>query len=399
MNNIFGFFIGSSALSLLGIEVFHITLPLLVLALGFSPIEVSWCIFSFFLPVIIVKVASSTFIEKGSKIKTLKIGEFGRLFIAFSLALILFLSKELNLVFIVSISFFFGVFTVFTEVAEPVVLKSLLNNKQSTSALSTYEIRTRSVQLLAPVLCGFLISINLFTPYLIVGIISIFSLFLLSKIKIQESLSKDKNKIYLKDDVSYAIKWLKNNKLFSLMIMLTSINNLLHPVLYLSVIFSLSEKNAGFEVTGLILSGLGVGGIVGSLMSKKLIDNIPLRTIVLYVNIFRVAIFSGFIIIDSPIGIFSLFVLKAILGGVWNVSYNIFTIKEMPLELAARISAISGTLIKLSAGAGSLGAGYMLSLMGIETTIIVLVIFTLFMLLCSFMYKDEYTRFERECLK
>ncbi|MFW5411258.1 hypothetical protein B7L51_022095, partial [Pectobacterium brasiliense] len=158
----------------------------------------------------------------------------------------------------------------------------------------------------------------------------------------------------------------------------TSINNLLHPVLYLSVIFSLSEKNAGFEVTGLILSGLGVGGIVGSLMSKKLIDNIPLRTIVLYVNIFRVAIFSGFIIIDSPIGIFSLFVLKAILGGVWNVSYNIFTIKEMPLELAARISAISGTLIKLSAGAGSLGAGYMLSLMGIETTIIVLVIFTLF---------------------
>lgn len=71
----------------------------------------------------------------------------------------------------------------------------------------------------------------------------------------------------------------------------------------------------------------------------------------------------------------------------------------MPLELAARISAISGTLIKLSAGAGSLGAGYMLSLMGIEATIIVLVIFTLFMLLCSFMYKDEYTRFERECLK
>ena len=86
--------------------------------------------------------------------------------------------------------------------------------------------------------------------------------------------------------------------------------------------------------------------------------------------------------------------LKAILGGVWNVSYNVFTIQQMPVELAARISAISGTLVKLSAGVGSLIAGYILSMTGSLTTLTTLVVLTFLMLSCTFVCRDEYRQYQ-----
>lgn len=118
------------------------------------------------------------------------------------------------------------------------------------------------------------------------------------------------------------------------------------------------------------------------------------RTLVLVINILRVIVFVGFIISASPFWVFSLFVFKAVLGGLWNVGYNVFTIQEMPVALAARISAISGTFVKLSAGLGSLLAGYLLVLAGSTTTLVILVMLTVFMLTCSFICKAEYQRYD-----
>ncbi|MEN0615385.1 hypothetical protein ABK730_07575 [Klebsiella indica] len=118
------------------------------------------------------------------------------------------------------------------------------------------------------------------------------------------------------------------------------------------------------------------------------------RTLVLVINILRVIVFVGFIISASPLWVFSLFVFKAVLGGLWNVGYNVFTIQEMPVALAARISAISGTFVKLSAGLGSLLAGYLLVLAGSTTTLVILVMLTVFMLTCSFICKAEYQRYD-----
>ncbi|MCW9547491.1 MFS transporter [Klebsiella oxytoca] len=177
------------------------------------------------------------------------------------------------------------------------------------------------------------------------------------------------------------------------MILLTAINNFLHPVLYLTVIWELREQSNAFEITGLVLSGLGAGGLIGSILARKIINQLNFRKLVLVINILRVVVFAGFIVSANPVWMFVLFVFKAILGGVWNVGYNVFTIQEMPAALAARISAISGTFVKLSAGLGSLVAGYMLVLAGSTTTLFILVFLTLFMLSLSFICKDEYQRY------
>ncbi|MDY4281246.1 MAG: hypothetical protein SOX56_09295 [[Pasteurella] mairii] len=48
MNKNLLFFITSSALTLLSIEIFYLAIPLTVLSLGYSTVEVSWCTFAFF---------------------------------------------------------------------------------------------------------------------------------------------------------------------------------------------------------------------------------------------------------------------------------------------------------------------------------------------------------------
>ncbi|MCS3429892.1 MFS transporter [Klebsiella sp. BIGb0407] len=393
MKKNFNLFVASSALSLLGIEVFHITLPLLALSLNLDPIQISWCVFAFYCPVIFVKIASSTFIERKNKIRILKMSESGRILCTLLFILSLAFFSDDGLMWILVISFLYGVFTVFTEVAEPVVIKNLIQGQASTAALSTYEIRTRAVQLLAPALCGYLIAVDVFLPYYFNLLLAIFALGFLYFIKMQHTPQVKKQRSGITEDLGIAVGWLKQHRLFSLMILLTAINNFLHPILYLTVIWDLKEQNTAFEITGLVLSGLGAGGLIGSFIARKLINTLPLRNLTLIINILRVLVFAGFLVSMHPVWVFMLFVFKAILGGVWNVSYNVFTIQEMPAELAARISAISGTLVKLSAGVGSLIAGYMLSMAGSLTTLITLVILTLFMLSCSFVCKAEYSQY------
>lgn len=393
MKKNFNFFVANSAFSLLGIEIYHIALPLLALSLNLNPVQISWCVFAFYCPVIFVKIVSSAFIEKKNKIRILKISEAGRIgsTILFIISLNFFHDNEL--LWLLLVSFIYGVFTVFTEVAEPVVIKTLIQGQKSTSSLSTYEIRTRAVQLLAPALCGYLISMNSFLPYYLVILFSLLALGFLFFMKVHEPIPVQHKQSGITEDISHALKWLSSHRLFSLMVLLTAINNFLHPVLYLAVIWELKEQSNAFEITGLVLSGLGAGGLIGSVLARKVINLLTFRTLVLVINILRVMVFVGFIFSANPFWMFTLFVFKAILGGLWNVGYNVFTIQEMPVELAARISAISGTFVKLSAGIGSLIAGYLLVLAGTTTTLVILVVLTIFMLACTFIYKEEYQRY------
>lgn len=110
--------------------------------------------------------------------------------------------------------------TTITEITEPSALKKLLKDHDSTSTLSKYEIRTRGVQFLAPTLCGFLISFGLFSPYILILLISIISLFFLSKL----DFTKEEYRVILIREIFQSIReailWLKKNqtleKLYSL---------------------------------------------------------------------------------------------------------------------------------------------------------------------------------------
>lgn len=302
------------------------------------------------------------------------------------------LFRDTRFWWIMAVSLTYGIFTVFTEVAEPVVIKGLIQGHASTSALSTYEIRTRAVQLVAPALCGYLISVNIFFPYSINLLFSLLAVSLLFLMRIDAPLAAPAAHSSMGADIQQAFCWLRDNKLFSVIVVLTALNNFLHPILYLTVIWSLKAQNTAFEITGLVLSGLGAGGLIGSFVLRKVINLFSLRQLVLIVNLARVLIFCEFLVFTDPVSIFVLFVFKAIMGGIWNVSYNVFTFQEMPLKLAERISAVSGTLVKISAGVGSLAAGYSLGFIGAELTLVTLAVLTLFMLSGSFVCKKEYAK-------
>lgn len=104
------------------------------------------------------------------------------------------LVHDYGLPVILLISFLYGIFTVFTEVAEPVVIKNLIQGQKSTTSLSTYEIRTRAVQLLYA-LCGYLIAVDGFLPYYLLLMLSFLALFFLSFIKIKEPRTDHKYEI------------------------------------------------------------------------------------------------------------------------------------------------------------------------------------------------------------
>ncbi|KAB8029192.1 MFS transporter [Fluviispira multicolorata] len=391
MDKNFRLFLFSSACSLLGIEIFQLAIPLTTIALGYSAIETGWCTFAFFLPVILVKIFAAPIIENSNKKATLAMSEVGRIICIISFITTLYLLNFQNLFYIIFISFIFGVFTTFTEITEPTALKLLIANKNSNSILTKYEIRTRVVQLTAPSLCGFLITYSIYSPYFTMLLISFITLFFISGIKFNNKSQKNKKYNNFFESIIDAFTWIKNNKLFTIMLLLTSINNLLHPILYLTIIFSLKSMNIGYDITGYILSGLGVGGIIGGMIAGPLSLHFNLRNLVLGINILRILVFAGFIFFPTPIGYFTFFMMKAILGGVWNVCYNIYSINEIPYDYIARVSALSGILIKVCTALGGIMAGYLINYYSIEFCLYILLALTVIMFICTIPFKKVYT--------
>lgn len=383
MNKNFKLFLISSASTLLGIEIFHLAIPLTILSLGYSAVDTGWVTFFFFLPVLFLKILISPMVEKRDKKRILLISELARLLLVSAFAIALFLFKNNSIYFILSISFLFGIATTLTDITEPSALKSLLIGKDATSILSKYEVRTRSVQLIAPTLCGLLISWALPYPYLLAIFISALSFLLLLKVNL---VTEKKDGMIFSSfwvRLHEGFIWLKSHRLFMIMVMLTAINNFLHPVLYLTIIYKLTTTDVGFNIVGYILSGLGVGGIIGSLIAQPLSKRINFHHTVIFINIFRIFVFLGFFLFPYSWGYFIFFVLKAILGGLWSVCYNVYTINAMPHNYVARISALSGFLIKVFTAAGGLCSGYAIQYLGINITLLSLVVLTVLMFICT----------------
>lgn len=103
MKNNFNVFVASSAFSPLGIEIYHITLPLLALSLNLDPLQISWCVFAFYCPVIFIKIISSPFIEKSNKINVLKCSECGRILCLALFILLLTLLRDASFLWIMEV--------------------------------------------------------------------------------------------------------------------------------------------------------------------------------------------------------------------------------------------------------------------------------------------------------
>jgi len=80
---------------------------------------------------------------------------------------------------------------------------------------------------------------------------------------------------------------------------------------------------------------------------------------------------------------FSLFAVKAILGGSWNVCYNVYTIGVMPHDYIARLSSLSSLTIKCCTAFGSLVAGYSIAFLGSQITLWLLVLLAVIMFTSS----------------
>ncbi|SUB33406.1 H+ Antiporter protein [[Pasteurella] mairii] len=146
--------------------------------------------------------------------------------------------------------------------------------------------------------------------------------------------------------------------------------------------------NVSFDITGYILSGLGIGGIIGSIISSYILKLANFNIILISVNILRVFVFLGFLIYPTPWGYFIFFIFKAILGGVWNVCYNIYTIGEIPHTHITRVSALNGLVIQIFTAIAGLLAGYLINSLGVNYTLYFLVFLTVGMFLYTINVKN-----------
>jgi MFS family permease len=147
---------------------------------------------------------------------------------------------------------------------------------------------------------------------------------------------------------------------------LTAVTNLATGVT-LAVLPAFSDSLGGPLVYGLLLGGLGVGRLVGSLIAPRL-EAVPFGWVGLVGNTFGAACWLAAVVVQSPAVTVTLFGLAWVPAGASGVLTATLNQTVFPGDLLGRVSSLKGTASGGTLPLGSLTGGLFAAVLGVPTT-------------------------------
>ena len=141
-------------------------------------------------------------------------------------------------------------------------------------------------------------------------------------------------------------------------------------VLFLIVIAR--DHGASTAVIGIMLAGMGVGGVLGSLASPWLQRHLRASTVVIGANWVWALLVPPIAFVSNPYALGAIVAAMAFIGPAWNVVVGAYQLAITPEQLLGRVAS-ADTLVAYGAiPLGSLAAGLLLSSMNARTATLLL---------------------------
>ncbi|MDQ0256322.1 MFS family permease [Evansella vedderi] len=379
-NKNFLFLWGGSAISLFGLQIYMIVMPLLIYDLSQSALAMSGIRVMEILPNVLLGMVAGVIVDRVHRKKIMTITVLVQ-WLAIGGILLLLLSQGIQLWSLFLLGFLFSGSGYFFGNAYHSSLPQIIAKEQLTEANAKLSFMDTMIRMVGPGITGFILAATTFEGTLFIQFICISILLIfLTKIRIPPvERQNTRNSFWM--DLKEGIKELFGNKLLlTPTIAILFVNLASSMVIGVLLFFAVDIIGATESQIGLMLSFGALGGLLGALAVKKILNYIPRGKLFTYSLVIEIIGFTILIFANTWWVIGISLAIRTFAVSIVNIIYLAARQEFTPNHLLGRVSGTSSMLMKLAMPVGLLFAGIWAEILPIRplfliTVVIVSIIF------------------------
>ncbi|MET9340622.1 MFS transporter [Nonomuraea sp. NPDC003804] len=346
--------IGSTT-GFLGMEAADVGYPLVILAITGSPAHASLFGFVQLSALIMLGLPAGRIIDRRDRRRVLLLVE-GVRFLAVTSAAVALAMQELTLAHLLIVAAILGGGGALSGPARMLIVREIVPPEQLTAALTQEEVRDNLATLLGAPLGGFLFGVRQFLPFALSAVtfavswIAVLIVRVPAKGAAEESAPSgwlDGVRMLFRDPVLRAAT-----------LVVAALNTVGAPLMLITIVVLRDQQIPPWQ-TGLALSGLAVGGLLGAPLVRPLHGLRP-GIVLLGVLLSQVPVFALLAVPLGPWWVFAL-LLWAMLGlPALGVLIDVLIFRQVPDDRRGSVIAATTTIAGIGAPVGSAAAGLLL---------------------------------------
>ncbi|MET7328506.1 MFS transporter [Nonomuraea sp. NPDC005650] len=332
-----------SAVSQVGMELTKLATPLLVLALTGSPGWAGVVAGARTAASVVAQVPAGVWVDRWDRRRTLIAGQALQTVNAAVLAALILADRALIWHFVV-VAVIDGGCAAFLGPARTTAIRGVVPVEQLPNAYAQEEARNHAARLIGPPLGALLYGFGRAVPFVVDAVTFLVAMVCAAGAKVpRRPRSERTGRRSMRRDTGEAVAWLWRQKGLREVCAAVMMLNLLGSAFLIPLIVLVGERGGGALNTGTVLAGLGIGGLVGALLSVRVGGLLPPgRLTVVFAAVFGVSIMAMALPFGPwwPMGPLALFSLTT---PAFNVVTSVVITRMAPEELLGRVDAVLST--------------------------------------------------------
>ncbi len=371
-------------ISSLGTTISQVTFPLLVLALTNSPLQAGLAGALRLLPYFLCGLPAGALIDRWDRKRVMLICDMGRALSLVSIPLALAL-RHLTLLQLDLNALIEGTLYVFFDLAEAASLPRVVSSDQLPRATAQNALTGGITSLIGPALGTALYSLRSLLPFAVDALSYLCSVLSLACIKTRFQQERQiVQRGSLLGEIRVGLVWLWHQPFLRLLALFTGLINLVFPDTSALVVLVLARQQAISTATiGLIFSVASLGYIAGSLLSEALLRRLRLRRLIIGSCWLFVLLWSFYLLSTSFVALLIITTLLSLVDPIYDIAQFGYRATLIPDELQGRVNSAYRLLALSTPPLGYFLAGFLLQGVGPRLTILVFLIYLLFLALLA----------------
>lgn len=378
-NGAFRLLLMGSSVSLLGSRVTAIAYPMLVLYLTGSPVTAGWVAFAATTPSVLAYIPVGVLVDRSDPWRAMLLSEIGRGCAIGTVVVALALGRA-SVPLLIAAAVIEQTLEVFSVLAEPRYVGSLISRDEVASAFVRVEARTHVVTLLGLPLGGFLFGLRPILPFLSDALsfgISVGALIGIRSRRPPRLPAQGAPGVgaswHLGHDVRDGLRWLRHDEYVRLAIVLCSATTLTAQALIMVILGEAHSRHVAAFMVGVALAASGAGGAIGSFVASRLpvtSRNQWLRT--------QMCVWCVTLAVLAIVGSLSFGLMAAVMlvlgftGALGNIEVGTYLMQNVAHTMLARVTSIGRMMSFGACAIGPVLGGILFQRYGAEKTIVVL---------------------------
>jgi MFS family permease len=341
----------------LGSQISTVAYPLLVLALTGSPARAGLVGAANWLPYVLLQLWAGALVDRWNKRTTLLVCS-GLNAVAVASVAVAYAAGVLTFWQLVVVAFADRTLTTFFSPAEAAALARVVPTGQLPEAVGRNDAREHLATLLGPPLGGALFGVWAAAPF-VADAASYAASFAATSALATPLEPSPRDEGSGRPRVLEGLRFVWNVPFLRASLLQATGTNLTWSALTLTLVVVARARGASGAEVGAMLALLGVGGLIGSAASRRLLARLSLPAIVLGSVWLWTALIALLVPIESPIALGAVAGAAFLAGPAWNGGVVGATMILTPDELRGRVSAADALISFGARPLGLVGVGYL----------------------------------------